>query len=411
VFNKSPLGERTPVILLPGRAQEYQRNAWWLMLQWATEADPDFIKRFKLYVYVYDSNDPLSKQANGFIHDFKARFANRLVANNKPTVLVTYSLGGLIGKEAMTDPAIFNGVHTMFAIGVPFHGSPIFERDWFGYYLNTRHFSPLRRALDQSAYKVYLSDKGNLTPGMRWDNFDRSLARFDLANETTLGRPLYQQAKAHRINKVLGQLDGNIANRLTTTLPANTLLSQPPLMLALKQKTFVYASYMNNPRVRKFNQSNKPSNPLQGLPHLVERSATALPSLFFGSLFPIYVFSVHWVLQFTNDQLANLPTYTPEAPFGFNTHLYAYNDGVVPLSSALFLPPASKPYYGNADELAKALDVKDARIFAGLDHIELGEYTNNPKNIIIPDLLHPTLGKRSPNAWLLHDIKALFPSN
>jgi hypothetical protein len=404
-FNKAPLAQRIPVILIPGRAEEYQRNAWWLMLQWASEADPEFVKRFKLYVYLYDSNDPLTKQANGFIHDVKARFAQRLNQPKQPLVLVTYSLGGLIAREAMSDSAILKGVHTMFALGVPFHGSPIFEQDWFSYYLGTRHFSPLRRAWDQAAYKVYLSDKSNLTPGMRWDNFDRSLARFDLANETSLGRTVSHQAKAHRINQLMGQLDGNIANRLTNSLPANTLVTQQAQITALKQKTIVYACYLKN-RFIANNQGN--ANGLQALPKAVGKSAKALPSLFFGSFFPFYVFSVHWVLQFTNDQLTNLPTYTPEAPFGKNNRLYAYNDGVVPLSSALYLPPNTTPYYGDPRTLAHYIDVKQARVFSGLDHVELGEYTDKPNSIISADLLHPTEAKRSPNAWLLHDIKHLF---
>jgi hypothetical protein len=405
-FNKSPLGQRIPVILVPGRAEEYQRNAWWLMLQWATEADRDFVRRFKLYVYLYDSNDPLTKQSNGFIHDVKARFSHRLNNPSKqPLVLVTYSQGGLIAREAMSDSAIFNGVHTLFALGVPFHGSPIFERDWFSYYLGIRHFSPLRRVLDHAAYKVYLSDKSNLTLGMRWDNFDRSLARFDLANETSLGRTLYHQAKAHQFNQIMGQLDGNIASRLTNSLPSNTLVNQALHITALKKKTIIYASYLKN---RFVDTEQRNGKALQAFPSAVGKSAKALPSLFFGSFFPIYVFSVHWVLQFTNDQLSNLPTYTPEAPFGKNTHLYAYNDGVVPLSSALYLPPSNKPYYGDPITLAQSLDVKQARIFSGLDHVELGEYTDKPKSIISADLLHPTDIKRSPNAWVLYDIKRLF---
>ncbi len=49
-FERSPLGNRIPVLLVPGRAEEFQHNSWWRAIRQVARKDLAFNRYFKLYV-------------------------------------------------------------------------------------------------------------------------------------------------------------------------------------------------------------------------------------------------------------------------------------------------------------------------------------------------------------------------
>ncbi|MFX5987658.1 hypothetical protein ABTF25_19765, partial [Acinetobacter baumannii] len=65
-FDRSALGRRLPVILVPGRAEEFQQNSWWKSLNRMSAQNEEFTRRFKLYVFLYDSKKQLAEQAQDF---------------------------------------------------------------------------------------------------------------------------------------------------------------------------------------------------------------------------------------------------------------------------------------------------------------------------------------------------------
>lgn len=371
-FDYRALGARTPVILVPGRAEEFQNNAWWKTFRKKVYNNRFFDEYFKLYVYIYNSKQELAIQTEGFSQDIKKYF-NSLPAKQK-VVLISYSLGGIITKEAMEDPEIFQRVHSILAIAVPFHGSPIFDKLWFTQYLQAVSHSPIRRVWDQLTYRLYLFDKTNLTRGLRWDNFDNS-------------RPQFDHDKTN--------IQGDQVN--TPILPyVETLRTD-----AIKKKTRIYASYLENEYTESLDKGS--------LTRIINTSK-ALPKAIIGSVLPFYGFSVHSVFNYTNLQLANLSTYTPNYPLGQNTHLYRYNDGAIPLTSLLWLPPRSEPYKDDINGLCKAIDVPFTRIFVNLDHLDIGEYNHAIDKLETNDMLHPQDGKRTPNEWLLYDLQHIAGS-
>lgn len=376
-FDHSPLGNRIPLVLVPGRAEEFQPNSWWKKVESDAVRRKNFKKNFKVYAYIYDSRLPLKAQAEHFNRDMKHLFGK--LPSRQKSVLIAYSLGGLIMAEAMRDMAILEKVHTVFAIAVPFHGSPMFDPSWFSTYLSPPNHSPLRKFGDKVLYRAYLLDKTNLIEGLSWDNYDGSMPQFDAAEP--------------------GASDKSVIIGATTSI-------EDQYTKALKQKTVIYASFLPN----EFSEPYVPAKKRKHkLPLNIIMGAARIPGDVLGAILPFYS-NVHSVFPYMGQQLANIPTFTPENPEGKNTHLYRYNDGVIPMGSMLWLPNRNEPYSEDLQGQVDAMDVAKARIFVNLDHMHIGDYDSfRPKRVLTADILHPGEGKRKPREWLLYDVESLKP--
>ncbi len=370
-FDRLPLGQRIPVILVPGRAEEFQQDSWWKRFYRHSMRNSQFRHNFKLYVFLYNSKEELDVQAHGLAMDLRKRFGH--LPESQPLMLVTYSLGGVIAREVLKEPGMLEKLDTQIAIAVPFHGSPLFDPDWFSQYLNPPNRSPVRRFWDRNIYRAYMFGKSNLTRGLGWDNFDRSKPQFDAA--------------------IPHQLAGD---QVSSLVPPYV---EYPMADEIRAKTIVFASYLENG----YTQSNQPFNPRK-LPRFVLDNTLSLPKEAVATVLPFYGYTVHSVFTYMNNQLANLPTYTPDDPQGENTHLYRFNDGAIPLSSMLFLKPSDKPYDQDVWELVRLANVRKTRIFVNLDHMDVGEYTLRKSGLVRPDLIHPEDGERSPDEWVMYDL-------
>ena len=290
-------------------------------------------------------------------------------------VLVTYSLGGMIARDAMQNPDTMDRVSTVFGIAVPYHGSPLFDPEWFTRYFKHPDHSPLRTAWDRLIYRSYMFNKTNLTRGLSWDNFDRSMPRFDAEHINIQGDHVHQNIPAYE---------------------------EPAHIAAFKQKLILYASYLENG----FTKTNQPFNPIK-LPKYVLDTTTKLPKRALGTVLPFYGFTVHSVFTYMNYQLATIPTYTPSDPQGKDTNLYRFNDGAIPLSSMLYLPARQTPYNDNFEGLINAMDAPAARVFVNIDHMHIGQYSMIKSKIRTKDVLHESDGDMTPNEWVLYDLQQL----
>ena len=364
-FDRRALETRTPLILIPGRAEEFQRSSWWKKFRAMTDDNPAFERQFKLYIFIYNSREELDVQARDLNRELKAYFSD-FTPKHRQVVLVSHSLGGMIAREAFADPATAKLTHTVYALAVPFHGSPMFDPKWFSTYLRPPNHSPIRKFWDQAIYNLYMFDKNNLKRGLRWNNFDGSKPLYGKPN--LQGDVLTPSGKQHRVH---------------------------PAAAKLKPKTVIYASYLKN-------QYTHPDTFRR------KRGPLMVPRTIVSSILPFYGVSVHSVFTYMNLQLANLPTFSPEQPFGdSSTHLYRYNDGVIPIGSMLYLPKRERPYHEPLPQLIQRLDVRSARVFENIDHMHIGEYTFFKKRIRVADVLHPEDGQRTPNEWLIHDLMTL----
>lgn len=380
-FEDSPLGDRIPVILMPGRAEEYQHSSWWKKIWKRLKKDDEFLAHYKLYAYIYDSKHELDEQSVDFNKDVKRHFGH--LGPTQPLVLVTYSLGGVIAYEALADKEVMEKVHTVFGIAVPYHGSPMFDPSWFGKYLRPRNRSPIRKAWDRFIYHGYMFGKTNLKRGLKWDNFDGSKPQFD--ND-------HLELQGDQVVHAIDPFEKRDHTR------------------AFKDKLVIYASYLENG----YTKTNQPFNPKK-LPLKVVDKAANLPKDLtknvLGAVLPVYGYSVHSVFTYMNHQLSNLPTFTPEFPKGKNTHTYRFNDGALPLSSMLFLPPRRTPYEGDLNSLLDASDVCRIRLFVNVDHMHIGQYSIRKSRLRSDDILSEPEEDLTPNHWIINDLKTLYETD
>ncbi|MBY0402488.1 MAG: hypothetical protein K2X66_01195 [Cyanobacteria bacterium] len=412
-FDQTPLGNRTPLILVPGHGQEYELKPWWAHFYEYYRKDSAVLKDYKLFVYLYRSGDDLKDQATELDQQARKWF----IAPQGPQpkmVFISYSLGGNITYQAMEDKRVNEQTEHVFGIAVPYHGSPIFSPDWFLDHARPIAFSPIRRIWDKLLFHTYFSSRLNLVRELQWDNFDGSIPL--IASNTTSFSNLMQENSPTLVD-VRQEVDP-VAHPVPLSPRCNT---------ALKQKLILYASFLEN------DYTHLSANWSHSLPDLAVRIPIQVVSLVkkagstaVGAVLPYYGFSLNGALQYSNHLMATLShqTHSNSAPSSDKTpllkelkvserqryHLYAFNDGVIPLSSMLFLPNQNKPYTGNAVQMGKAHDVQFVRIFKGLDHLEIGEYTQKTKNIRRQDLLKPSEQARSPIEWLLYDLAQLSKS-
>lgn len=379
-YDQKPLAGRTPVVVLPGRAEEKQARAWWHKLYVLAQEDPSFRKHYKLYLYPYNSWADIDQQAAWLRRAIETDLLPTL-PKRQNIVMVGYSLGGIIIQEAVDkilaerqagfppekEDLLSRTGHFMM-IAVPFHGTPVFNPPWYS--RNISSISPIRRWWDRVVYHWYMNDASNLHEAMGWDNYDGTLP--DGALPDTPSPPPTPDLPEHR---------------------------------EFRQKIIAYAGYLNNRYVYNELKAGE-SHWLQ--PGILVKPVQ-LPKAVLGTILPAYGFSVNAVLNFMNKQLAQLPTYTEATPGGKNVLRFRFNDGVIPLDSALYLPqpPDATPYAGHLDEILTHINIGKARVFEGKDHIELGEYRILRWRLDAQDLLEPALPSRSINQWLLYDLNAL----
>jgi len=373
-FDSLPLGNRLPVILMPGRAEEFQKDAWWKRFNRQAHRDKYFTRHYKLYVFLYNSKGELDEQASSMARQIKHFFG--ALNPSQPLTLITYSLGGVIARDILKDKSILNQVETIYAVAVPFHGTPIFDPAWFTEYLNPPNHSPIRRGWDKLFYQVYMFDKSNLRRDLQWDNFDHSA-------------PQFNRREGFHIR-------GDQMSVEFSSMPEYANADE------MRRKMVVYASYLDNPFTG--TTRHRDNTPMK-TPYYMNHSKLVA---FLGTFLPMYGLTVHNIMEYYNYQLANLSTYTVEDPQGFNSHLYRFNDGVIPLSSMLFLTPNVSPQSEDPEtmieESQNKANIQSVRLFRNLDHVDMGEYHFMRHKIRRYDILHPSEGIHTPNHWLLHDM-------
>jgi len=398
-FDNDPLGDRLPVILVPGRIEEFQRNGWWMKVYHQAHDHDWFRKRHKLYVFVYDSTERIPVHAQHLKQELVAYFGDFAHRPDK-LVLITYSLGGSITRQAMTTPELYPLVGTVFGIAVCYHGSPIFNTRWFEDHYTPPNGSPIRRWWDRTVFKTYMYKKDTLTEELSWDGYDTS---WPIDPTTVIQGKHADPASAKALPFVLST-NGNPAYK------------DQQMTADFKQRLIVYAGYLTNPHTTDVATAVKPFREKVKSASLA-RKATELPKLplqWLGMILPVYGDSVHSLLRYIGVQLSQLPmtqlsdNMSPITPIN---KLFRYNDTVFPLSSCLYLPPRKTPYTEPLKDLLAQRDVRVTRVFENLDHMQLGEYHETVAAIWQPlrraDVLHPSDGDHSPIAWLLFDMQRL----
>lgn len=370
-----PLGERNPLLLVHGLRGEYRTLLRWDRVIKEFHNNAEFCDRFKIYLIRYDSTGSLKAVTPQFK---EALIGLHKATGGKKLSVLALSLGGNVVEEAMLDPEVDAAVKLVFTMGTPFHGSPLFTADWFQYSLYKNLSWPLTRVDHSIAYRLYFERNPHLLAELGWDNADGLIPDAGPFRSLLLLGP-----KGHL----------NVDNDANERLLRQNTESTPD-----KSKFITYAGYLLNPYL------------LPTLRRQVESTILA-PYTLLTMRVPAHLAREHPVLKMLNREISRVvPRNGMERKPTNWPHVYALNDGITPVNSAIFLPAAAlksnlAAVEDDIPKLRAATDVRLARVFRNADHLTFVDgYRPGGSSPMLRDELNPDDGYRQIFAWIMSDL-------
>jgi hypothetical protein len=371
-WDDASLVGRKPLLFVHGLHGEGVATFHWKKLIDTMQANKDFQNTYKIYLVRYNTQAPLA--VTGPLCQ-KALLDLHKITGGKPVTIVALSLGGNLVQQAMMAEDVDKTVSRVMTFGTPFHGSPLFTLNWFQYsiYKNPSH---LWSRLDHSvAHRLYFDRNINLTRDLKWDNADGMMP----------------DAGSFRSRIPLGPR-GDLSVAADANFALYKMNSKP---LPDKSKFITYAGYL-------INSFNKRRATTRIESHML------MPYFFATRTVPAHLAFEHSVLKMLNTEMSRvICKQDPKAP---TVRAYDLNDGISPLTSALYLPEnALKTHIlgdeSSVKELRGATDVGLARVFRNIDHLTFVDglhplFTSTS----LRDELNPEAGKRTIFEWILSDL-------
>jgi hypothetical protein len=374
-YDSKPLGERNPLLLVHGLRGEYLPFFRWKQVIDKLSANTDFTKTYKIYLARYDSTTDLRQTLPQFKQALMQLFA---ASQYKPLTLIALSIGGNLSYESILDSRVNDAVNLIITLGTPFHGSPLFSEDWLQYSVYRTQPMPWNRLSHSLAYRIYFARNTSLLTDFAWDNVDgsipnvgrfRSLVPFgphgDLSVDQDLNTQLAQINTIGTGKKKLITYGGYLANRYTQTVQNN-----------------------NNRKSQTANQETQKA---------------------------VHVAIEHPVLRLLNGDISRIVVAPDVVTQTSNAFIYQLNDGITPVTSALFLPNevCTTHFIANDSDIAQLrglTDVKRARVFQNIDHLTYVDgFRPHHASKLIQDRLNPEEPSRQMFDWMLTDL--LQPDN
>lgn len=377
-----PLGNRRPLLLIHGGNGDIQAMFRWDKVIPAFKDNEKFRNMYKIYLLRYNSAERLQEtvpKSCDAIMDLYHR------VGNKPIYVMALSMGGNVAQEALVRPDVDNAIAVVFALATPFHGSPLFSPDWFQYSIYKSHALPGVRELDSLDYRVYFKRHHNYQEDLKWDDVDALMptAAGDFKSRVPLG-PKGQLSSGRDDNRQLAEINKEIKVN--------------------KNKIIAYAGYLTNPYAvssRAKRVEMKVLSPFKALGTLVTAE--------FGN--------EESALKVLNGEISKVKvdpdTAKQEEDLAKNPHAYDLNDGITPVTSALFLRSdvAQKhPIVSEKDlqQLRDLIDIRYARVFKDIDHVTFVEGVPPHRGSkLVVDQLHPDEEPKPMFDWLINQLLVL----
>lgn len=349
----SPLAGRQPLILIHGINPDRKALYSWEDFLTAAKANPRFEERLKPYLFVYDPALPVAQNGELLKNTLRTHLAQ---APEAPAFrIVALSLGGLILNPVMQDPELARRIDRVVAVGVPFHGSPLASAAWMRSGLKqAAFFSPVRRA-NRLAYWLTARKFPHFGTDFCWDNFDGAISP-----------ALFGKQPCPRVTGA-----------------------------SIPEQYILYAAF--------FGASESEQA------WLAQHLACSAPD---GARTTRgNVLSRHLMFRLVQPQMMQLSQPDPESEM---PSIYAFNDGISPISSQLWLGQRVAAQDGILSQSAQWEAVSalrgaaKARLFEGLDHRDwlIGKTRYRHHNGAVQDWLHPGESAKTIYEWLLTDLLA-----
>ncbi len=376
-YDNSPIGLRQPILFVHGGGGEHQELFRWDKLIPYLTQNQNFQKKYKVYLIRYDSKLLLSQIMPEIKEVIIKLYDN---TGKKPLRLVALSMGGNVAQRLLANTQVDHMIAQVFAMGSPFHGSPLFCSDWFSYSLYKRHHLAAVKVLDNVEYKEYFKFHKNYQTDLGWDDDDNAM-------------PI---TSSFHSNLPLGPK--GVLNRKEANNGLSAIVNEDALD---KQKIITYAGYLINPYI--INTPNK------GILHKIRIG--------------LYQFKTFLIAQTANElaalkllnmeiaqMVANNPNDQQQSKSKVNKgYEYGLNDGITPVSSAIFLPPHALKSYPLVNEselihVSKVTDVKVARVFRNINHVTFVDGPPKHGTKYLVDELHPNEPKQTIFNWILNEL-------
>lgn len=374
-FDKTPLGHRRPLLFVHGLRGEFYPHFRWLKVAESFKNNSEFDRRYKIYFVRYPTTITLDNVTPKFGKQIDRLYT---ACKNRPITMVALSMGGNLTYETMLDPAIESKVRGVLALGSPFHGSPLFCEDWMQYSIYKRLSMPWTRIDHSLALRLYFDRNKNLLSDFRWDDYDGAIPEGGKFKSRLPLGPRGILTYDRTINTRLQKLNDEKNEKV-------------------KSKFITYGGYLHNPYLD--TQEKR----------FVENAAL-YPLTFITYKLPAHMAREHPVLKMLNRDIAAVEVRNELKAKGQSPFHYALNDGITPVSSALFLPNdvIGKVALTNNEDVAKLkgkTDVKTARVFKNIDHLTyIDGWRPFNESSKIKDELNPDEGDKDIFSWMLSDI-------
>lgn len=373
-FDKTPIGNRAPLLMVHGLLGEYWDTFRWRKLLNHLQSDSEFVARYKIVLARYDSHLPLTDVIPAFR---EAAIKVSDAFGGKPLQVVALSMGGNVVRDAMLDTKFDKRVKSVLTMGTPFHGSPLFTSNWMEYSMMKHYHSPLSRIDTALPYRLYFNRHKNLLADLHWDNSDKMIPDvgkfryyFPMPSSGTLSAASTANTGVFKFNQP------NEVDKSKFTVYSGFLLSDYALP--------------------------KPPNELASL--------IKVPYRFTVTLLPEHLGREHPVLRALNEHIARAITTDNDQkkPIG-PKYTYGLNDGIAPIVSSLYLPNASLVGLAvtqtNLLDLNKVIDVKRARLFKNIDHLTfIDDYHPLGAPESVKDELDPSASALPIFDWIKADL-------
>jgi triacylglycerol esterase/lipase EstA (alpha/beta hydrolase family) len=460
-YGATPLGNRTPLLLVHGIGGTGTRYYHWENFLEFVDKHPAFEQKYKIYLYHYDS----TRSVPNISADLQAHMKTLLRSvNDRPIKVLAYSEGGLLVRNALQDGYLDDHTQEVLAIATPFHGSPLANPEWIQQQVKTESPLSMVRLFQKIAYHITGDKYPTFQQDFHWDNFDGAIPadQYFKSNGTnpTVSYLLAKKSKFVTYGSYFGMdVDSSLLQQelgLKSPLP-----KERPMPSNLFRKNFLFSLIRNNigrlPLAPKLVRKDiVATQPVKGIVAAVEPPISLVKDLALATVAPALpetvastaalsstlAASASPVKQLPEKRTHEIPILglaqsfvSPPEPKSTDllmasttpsslpakiallknplepVSMMMFNDGISPISSTLWLGRYIDCHTGSSIPVSSLWDTlktlkgnPNTRLFAGLDHRNWMDGNTRTGQGTVSDLLNPEEPPRTVFEWIIYDL-------